>query len=411
MTATPTADPNPATSQSQQAWAVQRDEQRDVVFITRQTSQNPKPDDWRDRLTQAMHQLGVAIVGAKRLADDGNIASAGEFVIHPKGFHHLGKGLPATSYRFPEEVDAVAAGVLAIDAKVFDSVDHQSLLTGELGAIALCLAIREQGGRCVCVPSVVATDAPDVAPTQQEAEAFSQRFGFDWLIADLDVIAERYTGTPMLWNARFFGTAMPFEKYIQRPAVHWHNYANVDVYRQRADHFAKLISQHCPQDGHALDLGCGDGLFTHLASQKNLIATGLDLESEAIDQAKAQSAQQTYPGTPPAYLHGEPGPLPFDDKHFDLVFMLDVIEHLPNPVVVLRETMRVLKPGGKLLISTPSWQYGGSSDATYHVTEYTSEEFVRQVNAVGIEFAVQTTNLGKIGGVYRDLILIAKRAS
>ncbi len=390
---------------------MQRDEERGVVFITRQTTPSPEPEDWRDRLTQSMRQLGAAVVGAKRLATDGNLASMGEFIIHPKGFHHAGKGLPATTYRFPEEVDAVAAGVLAVDAKAFDSVDNQSLLAGDLGAAALCLAIRERGGRCVCVPSVVVTDASGIAPTPQESEAFSQRFGFDWLTADLDTIAERYAGTPMLWNARFFGTAMPFEKYVQRPAVHWHNYAKVDVYRQRADHFGKLIAQYCPESGSALDLGCGDGLFTHLAALKNLNATGLDLEPEAIEQAKAQAAQQTYPGPPPTYLLGEPGPLPFDDGQFNLVFMLDVIEHLPNPVVVLRETMRVLKPGGTLLVSTPAWQYGGSSDPTYHVTEYTAEELTRQVNAIGKDFAVQTTNLGKIGGVYRDLILIAQRAN
>ncbi len=409
MTATPIAHPTPATSQPQQAWAVQRDEQRGVVFITRQTSQTPEPQLWRDQLTRSMRQLGAAIVGAKRLATDGNIASMGEFIIHPKGFHHLGKSLPATTYRFPEEVDAIAAGVLAVDTKAFDSVDNQSLLTGNLGALALCLAIREQGGRSLCIPSVVVTDSPGITPTEQESQAFNQRFGFDWLIADLDKIADRYAGSPMLWNARFFGTAMPFEKYDQRPAVHWHNYAKVDIYRQRADHFAKLISQHCPTKGRALDLGCGDGLFTHLASLQNLNAIGLDLEPQAIEQAKAQTSQQTYPGPPPTFLLGKPGPLPFDDKHFDLVFMLDVIEHLPNPVSVLSETMRVLKPAGKLMISTPAWQYGGSSDPTYHVTEYTAEELTRQVNAVGKNFALQTTNLGKIGGVYRDLILIAQR--
>ena len=410
MAATPIVDPSRGGDPPGLGWEVQRDPQRGVVFITRQTAQPPQPGDWRDQLVVALRRLGAAAVGAKRLADNGNIASMGEFIIHPKGFHHQGKGLPATTYRFPEEVDAVGAGVLAVDAVAFDAVDHRSLLSGGLGALGLCLALRERGGRCVCVPGVVVADASDISATREESLAFAQRFGFDWLIADLDEVAGRYAGTPMLWNSRFFGTAMPFEKYVQRPAVHWQNYAKVDIYRQRADHFAKLIGQHCPAHGRVLDLGCGDGLFTHLAAQQDLLATGLDLEPEAIEQAKARTAQQTYPGTPPSFRLGVPGPLPFDDQQFDLVFMLDVIEHLPNPVAVLRQAMRVLKPGGTLMVSTPAWQYGGSSDPTYHVCEYTPEELTRQVNAVGRDFAVGATNLGKIGGVYRDLILIAKRA-
>jgi 2-polyprenyl-3-methyl-5-hydroxy-6-metoxy-1,4-benzoquinol methylase len=53
---------------------------------------------------------------------------------------------------------------------------------------------------------------------------------------------------------------------------------------------------------------------------------------------------------------------------------MDVIEHLPNPVPILRELTRILAPGGQLLVITPEWRYGTSSDPTYHLTEYTCNE-------------------------------------
>jgi ubiquinone/menaquinone biosynthesis C-methylase UbiE len=46
-------------------------------------------------------------------------------------------------------------------------------------------------------------------------------------------------------------------------------------------------------------------------------------------------------------------PLPFPDKHFDVVTMLAVIEHLHDPVAAAKEIHRVLQPGGKWIFTTP----------------------------------------------------------
>jgi len=388
---------------------VERDDDLGVVFMSA-VDTAPEPADWRALMADAMGRLGVAVVGAKRIDASGHVFSMGEFVVHPKGFHHHNRGVAAHAGRFPEEVDGFAGGVIAVDAAVYDAIGGDALHSGGLGMLTLCLAIRAAGGRCMAIPEVVVTDAAELTPSDTESRMFAERFGFAWLAADLDAVAQRYAGTPMLWNARYFGCALPFEKYAQRPAMHWDSYHQHDGYRQRADFLAKVVAEQCPADATALDFGCGDGLFTHLAAQRGVTAVGVDIEQLGIEQATTHSNKQTYPGTAPRFVHTQPGPLPFADGAFGLVYLFDVIEHLPNPVAVLRELGRVLAPGGTLLITTPQWQFGGSSDPTYHVTEYTPEELARQVNAVGRPIGLAVTNIGKIGGVYRDIVLVAKRA-
>ncbi len=49
-----------------------------------------------------------------------------------------------------------------------------------------------------------------------------------------------------------------------------------------------------------------------------------------------------------------PNQLPFENESFDFVSSLEIIEHLTSPVHMLKESLRVLKPGGKILITTPN---------------------------------------------------------
>jgi len=398
---------SPATSPG---WIVERTDR--VAVIARSSTANiPGPDSWQERLVDALTRFrasGVTVVGAKRVHADGTIFSMGEFVVHPKGFHHLGRGLSGHAFRFPEEVDVIAGGVMAVDEVAFDAVDGEDALRGELGAIELCLRLRARGGRCIAVPEVVVVDARSPRPRDEESKAFEKRWGFDWRAADLDRLRACDSGSAirgLLWNVRLHGLALPFEKYEQRPAMHWKNYAETPVYRQRADHLAKLAAQHFG-DGDVLDLGCGDGLFSHLLAMAGMNVTGLDVETAAIDQARSKCASQIYPERSPRFEHSTGGPLPFADGSFNGVVMFDVIEHLPNPVALLREFQRVLPPGGKCIISTPSWQYGGSSDPVYHLCEYTMEELTRQIQAA-TDMTIAAT--GTIGGVYRDLVVVAQR--
>ena len=109
-----------------------------------------------------------------------------------------------------------------------------------------------------------------------------------------------------------------------------------------------LISELNPGD-HVLDLGCGSGEFTaELARAGARDVIGAEVAESAIARAR-----ERYP-TLDFRLIPVDGPLPFEDNMFELVWASEVIEHVADTARWLSEVRRVLRPGGRVLITTPS---------------------------------------------------------
>ncbi|MBL4700104.1 MAG: class I SAM-dependent methyltransferase [Phycisphaeraceae bacterium] len=407
----PTAnnDPTPTTG----LWQVTRPGEG-LVLVRHVNAPDPQPTDWLKILGSFIKRLPrIKLVGAKRYFADGHVFSLGENMIHPKGFHHHGKGVGSNCYRFPEEVDAIASGVMVVEEKAFDAAHGEKLLNAlpQLGPMALGLTIRLQGGRCMAVPQVIVTDEFSPSPADAETTAFQEIFGFDWASPDMRDVYARHEGSGLLWNVALHAGMMPFEKYDQRGALVWEGYKKADPLKQRCDHLAQLVSEYAlGKDGPVLDVGCGDGLFSHLFAMKDLQVIGIDPEPQGVAVSTKMCSTQTYPANTkggPKFQLGRGDAIPFGDNFAACITLFDVIEHLANPIQILKEITRTLKPGGHLICVTPSWQFGGSSDAVYHGFEYTSEELNRQINATP---KLQIVRNGNITGIYRDLIAIAQKS-
>lgn len=97
-----------------------------------------------------------------------------------------------------------------------------------------------------------------------------------------------------------------------------------------------------------LEVGCGLGYFTYALRKAGYDAIGIDLSAEAV--AKASSAYGSFyeARSLESYTASEAG------GKFDAVVMVEVVEHLEDPMHLLAESLRLLAPGGSLIISTPN---------------------------------------------------------
>jgi len=100
-------------------------------------------------------------------------------------------------------------------------------------------------------------------------------------------------------------------------------------------------------NGRLLDIGCAAGGFLwEMRNQGGWDVRGVEVDAASVDFARRKLGLDVY--------HGTMGESCFPDDYFDVVTMWDVIEHLYDPFETLIEIRRVLKPGGKLIISTPN---------------------------------------------------------
>jgi 2-polyprenyl-3-methyl-5-hydroxy-6-metoxy-1,4-benzoquinol methylase len=112
-------------------------------------------------------------------------------------------------------------------------------------------------------------------------------------------------------------------------------------YKVLLEKFERFVS-----DKYLIDVGCGQGQFLYAAIKAGWDAFGIDLSEPAIKICKKFELPAENMSIFSEDLVG---------KEYDLVTMLEVIEHVPDPVSILRRTFALLKPGGLLYITTPNF--------------------------------------------------------
>ncbi len=104
-----------------------------------------------------------------------------------------------------------------------------------------------------------------------------------------------------------------------------------------------------------LDLGCGVGTCAFHAARRGAESYGLDFSPASVRMAQELSARYSVPGKL-SFLVGNAKAIPFGASFFDKVVSADFFEHITDDEkdIVLRQVRRVLKPGGRFVLFTPS---------------------------------------------------------
>jgi len=103
-------------------------------------------------------------------------------------------------------------------------------------------------------------------------------------------------------------------------------------------------------DDVLLDVGCGAaGLLVEQASNVSFVA-GLDASEMQIGMARRRLTDRLAAGTA-ELVQGDAAVLPWEDDRFSVVTSLDALKFVPDPQAALREMVRVLRPGGRAVIT------------------------------------------------------------
>ena len=126
-----------------------------------------------------------------------------------------------------------------------------------------------------------------------------------------------------------------------------------------------------------LDVGAGAGnMMHHLAHYGDVI--GLEYNPKPIPVAHERGFD---------VRQGDAAAMPFDDAMFDIVALLDTVEHIPDEKAVFDECFRVTKPGGWMIVTVPAfmWLWSHNDVINLHQRRYTAAELKQKLEAAGWE--------------------------
>jgi 2-polyprenyl-3-methyl-5-hydroxy-6-metoxy-1,4-benzoquinol methylase len=165
-----------------------------------------------------------------------------------------------------------------------------------------------------------------------------------------------------------------YDRMAENDTRHW-------WYRARRDVLASLIARRIklPADARILEVGCGTGHNLEMLARFGTI-DAIEIDARSREIASARLGRPVRDARLPE-LTGLP------DAQFDLVAMLDVLEHIEDDTAALRGLAARLRPGGTILVTVPQyrWLWSGHDVANHHFRRYTKASLRAVVAAAGLK--------------------------
>jgi SAM-dependent methyltransferase len=161
---------------------------------------------------------------------------------------------------------------------------------------------------------------------------------------------------------------------IEHPEYWW--------FRARAGLLHAALAEYLGDPERLLDVGSADGPSVGWMESRSRFT--VDLDPRGLQGGRGVCASALA--------------LPFDDDTFDVVGAFDVIEHCEPESQAMQELVRVLVPGGRLLISVPAYQWAWSDHDVLagHYRRYTKPRLLRAARASGLDVVRATYAFGSV---------------
>ncbi len=175
-----------------------------------------------------------------------------------------------------------------------------------------------------------------------------------------------------------------------------------------------ILSKYVQNGDRVLDIGCGEGKFGCLLKNKDCTLLGVDIDIESAQYAKKYNG---YSEVLCANIESDEFPIKYTELKtggFDVVALIDVLEHVINPTKVIENAVKVLKDTGIILISIPNinnadifanllkdqfnYREAGVLDNT-HTKYFTKTSFVSWIQEINQEFS-WSLDCEYIGSIY-----------
>lgn len=142
---------------------------------------------------------------------------------------------------------------------------------------------------------------------------------------------------------------------------------------KRCNSYYFFAAQQLTSDSVVLDCGCGSGYGSNILKDHCARIIGIDIDQQAVEFANS-----TYSADNLTYLCGDIRELTKTLELVDIVVCLEMLEHVPDPRILMDGLMNVLKPDGKLIISTPVREHSRENPLnSYHVLDLTIDDLKR----------------------------------